>query len=144
MLALVSITVSVFAICVLPFMFSGILAVRDESRGRLRLTSRVCQVAAVLTVVYTLGVCVLQPSFTISTVDELIYWLAMVGLWDLGLMFCSSVFSLLGYLAGTRWATSNRRRVSDAKSAFPGLGVASEEDAVVRAETGNPYQSPRR
>lgn len=137
MLALVSIVVSVCLVCVLPFLVSGLLAVQDLKRGRYRLTKRICTVAATLTVLYSLAICIFQSPLTISTPDELIHWLAVIGLVDLALMFCVGVFSLLGYLAGSKWGRARFGALAD--SAMP----LSEAEPAVTEETGNPYQIPR-
>ena len=137
MLALVSIVVSVLAVCVLPFIASGLLAVKDVKRGRYRLTKSICAVSATLTVLYSLAICVFQSPFTISTPDELIHWLAVIGLVDLALMFCVGVFSLLGYLAGAKWGSARFGALADSEKPL------SEAEPAVTEETGNPYQIPR-
>ena len=137
MLALVSIAISACAVCVLPFMVSGLLAVHDRRRGRYRLTGRVCQVAAILTVLYSLAIWIVQSPMTIATADELFHWLLVVALLDLALMCCVGVFSLLGYLAGSKWGRSRTGEWGRSQLRM------SEVTATVAEETGNPYQIPR-
>jgi hypothetical protein len=136
-LALVAIVIAVFAVCVIPFLVSCLLAVQDITRGRYRLTKRICTVAATLTVMYSLAICVFQSPLTISTPDELIHWVAVIGMWDLALMFCVSVFSLLGYLAGSKWGRARVGAFADSEVPL------CELQAVATEETGNPYQIPR-
>ena len=136
MLALVSIAVIGSAVSVFPFLVSALVARRDIARGRYRLTTRVCTVAATLTVIYSLVICYINATELTATPDELLRWLAAVGIWDLACMFCSSAFASLGYLFGARSATS--------------LGANSVETVQhltvqpkhARTETGNPYQAP--
>jgi len=54
-------------------------------------------------------------TLTISTPEDLIQWLAVVGLWDLALMFSLEVFSLLGYLTGEQWGRTRLGAVVDAE-----------------------------
>lgn len=121
----------------MPFGVSVLLAVHDVRRGQYRLTKRVCMVAASLTVVYSLGICVFQPAVAILTVEELVHWVALIGFWDLALMMCSTLFAALGYLAGAKGARGKRTVLAEADSASSPTGVGR------RTETGNPYQIPR-
>ncbi len=136
-LALVSIAVSVFAVCILPFVASSLLAVQDAKRGRYRLTRNICTVSATLTVLYSLAICFFQSPLTISTPDALIHWLAVIGFVDLALMFCMGVFSMLGYLAGSKWGKASVGAFADAEMPLP------RAEPEVTEETGNPYQIPR-
>ena len=100
MLALVSIAISACAVCVLPFMVSGLLAVHDRRRGRYRLTGRVCQVAAILTVLYSLAIWIVQSPMTIATADELFHWLLVVASFGSGFnVLCWRLF-LVGLPSG--------------------------------------------
>ncbi len=138
MLALVSISVCVFSVCVVPFIISSFLAVRDVKRTQYRLTNRVSVVAATLTILYSLGVCVFQSSISAPTADDLIHWIAVIGMWDLVLMFCSSIFALLGYLTGASWGTARLSRLVGRN-----LPVSSDTNLAKQEESGNPYQVPR-
>ena len=138
MVALVSITLCVFAVCLLPFMVSGLIAVQDARRSEYRLTSRVCVVAATLTVVYSSGIGAFQSSTASPTAEELVHWIALVSLWVLALMFCSGIFALLGYLTGAGWGRARHDSLVGSELSSP-----SGMERGTHEESGNPYQVPR-
>lgn len=136
MFSVVLLLFAILMVCLVPFSVSVALARSDFNRGRYRLTNRVCMVSAILTVVYSLTICFFRSPFEIDSPEELVGWLVVIGLWDLTLMFCSTVFAALGYLFGTHAKKVMQNTVEIPQPITSSLSSGSHE-------TGNPYQTPR-
>ena len=136
MLTIAFLLFAILMACLVPFVVSVALARLDFNRGRYRLTHRVSTVAAFLTVAYSLTICFFRSPMSITSPDELVSWLVVIGVWDLTLMFSSSVFAVIGYLFGTRGKVAMQDSVD-----LPQPVIAS--GSVGTHETGNPYQAPK-